>query len=128
MLPQNSPTNDEISSELEEEAIKRFRELALIISEKSQIFRQIDNGICVLYLDFIDCPEECSFMMENSVLLTLAAHQLGLANFLVFQIGSKIKGWAKISPKNDINLKFLKNKIILVSCICLVFLIILISF
>ena len=99
MVFKNEPI-DSTSAELEELALGKFRELTVIVPKKCQIFRQIDAGVVTLYLDFIACPKELATTMKNSGLLAIVSHQLGLADSLVFRIGSQLLGWTNIT-KDD---------------------------
>lgn len=96
---QNSPL-DSMSAELEQVAIKRFRDLTLIVPLKCHIFRQIDDRVVTLYLDFVACARELANTMKNYALLTVASHKLGLADSLVFCIGDRILGWTNITKGN----------------------------
>ncbi len=91
---------DSMSAELEKVAIKRFRDLTLILPEKCAIYRRIEDRVMVLYLDFLACPQELSTIMKHYGTLTVASHKLGLADSLVFSISNHIVGWTNLTKNN----------------------------
>ncbi len=98
MSQQNFPLHN-ASSDLEKVAIKRFRSLVPNLPQECKVFRELWDRSTVLCLDFINCPESLAAMQEQSMLLVLSAHYLGLADTLLFKVGKKVKGWKTLSSK-----------------------------
>ena len=100
MVFQNEPI-DSYSVELEDLAIKRFRELTEIVPKKCLVFRRMENKqIVVLSLDFSLCPQELVSTIEKYGKLTVISHKLGLADILEFRINRHLVGWTNITKNN----------------------------
>ncbi len=93
-------SRENLSAELEELVIKRFRELTTILPRKCLVFRKIKNREIVLTLDFSRCRQEVSKTMEESVKLTFIVHKLRLAEVLEFKINRDLIGWTNVT-KSD---------------------------
>ncbi|MGK7878460.1 MAG: hypothetical protein AB4426_35715 [Xenococcaceae cyanobacterium] len=96
MTDKNSPLNY-TSADLEKAALNRFRSLLLYLPQDCKVFRELWGRSTVLCLDFADCPRLLKFTMAQFLLLQLAAHHLGLADSLKFQIGNKVMGWTTMA-------------------------------
>ncbi len=103
MTSKNSPTNF-TSTELEREAIRRFRCLVPFLDPQCRVFRELNGHSTVLCLDFTACPQDLKMNQkewhEIAKVLIYSSHYLGLANSLVFKIGDRILGWMNLNPRN----------------------------
>ena len=97
MTPKNSPLNNS-SSDLEKAALNRFRHLVLCLPQTCKVFRELQDRSTVVCLDFADCPDSLRAAMAQFLRLQLAAHYLGLADSLRFQIDTAIMGWTQMAP------------------------------
>ncbi len=99
MASKNSPLNF-TSIDLEIEAIKRFRDLAPLLSPECRVFRELNGGSIVLSLDFAACPQELKMNKEEwqefAQLLIHSSLYLGLANSLVFKRGDRLLAWMNL--------------------------------
>ncbi len=84
------------SSHFEKVALDKFRFLARCLPPDSKIFREPWGRSTVLCIDFASCPHLFRLDGEQTRLLDTAIAKLGLANSVIFRIGSKIVGWKKI--------------------------------
>ena len=84
------------SANFEQAAIARFRSLVAFLPQDSKIFREPWGRSTVLCINFENCPHLFSADREQIRLLSSASAQLGLANSIIFRIGSKIVGWKKM--------------------------------
>ena len=84
------------STNFEQVALTKFRSLAMCLPQDSKIFREPWGRSTVLCIDFQNCPHLSSLDQEQIRLLSAAIAQLGLANSIIFRIGSKTVGWKKI--------------------------------
>ena len=101
MTFKNSPLKC-TSTDLELEAIKRFRDLAPLIAPECQVYREVSGRSIVLCLDFAACPQDLKMdnkeeWQEFAKLLVHSAHYLGLANSLVFKNGERILAWMSLN-------------------------------
>ncbi|MDJ0590429.1 MAG: hypothetical protein QNJ72_10590 [Pleurocapsa sp. MO_226.B13] len=90
------------STDLELEAIKRFRDLAPLISPECRVYRELSGRSVVLCLDFSACPQDLKMdkkeeWQEFAKLLIHSSHYLGLANSLVFKNGDRILAWMSLN-------------------------------
>ena len=84
------------STNFEQAALTRFRPLAVFLPQDSKIFREPWGRSTVICIDFENCPHLFSVDEEQVHLLSEAIAKLGLANSIIFRIGSKIVGWKKM--------------------------------
>ena len=84
------------SSNFEKVALAKFRTLVGCLPQDSKIFREPWGRSTVLCIDFASCPHLFHIDSEQTRLLGVAIAKLGLANSVIFRIGSKIVGWKKI--------------------------------
>lgn len=91
----DSPLNC-TSANFEQVALTKFRFLAPFLPKDSKIFREPWGRSTVLCIDFANCPHLFSVDQEQSRLLSQAIAELGLANSMIFRIGSKIVGWKNV--------------------------------
>ncbi len=88
MGAKNSPLNC-TSRELEQEAIKRFRNLASFMPTEWGVRRKLNGRETILCLDLTACPQDLKTNHERwqelARLLTHCSNYLGLANMVVFQ-------------------------------------------
>jgi len=91
----DSPLNC-TSANFEQVALTKFRCLTPFLPQDSKIFREPWGRSTVLCIDFANCPHLFSVDQEQSRLLSQAITELGLANSMIFRIGSKIVGWKNI--------------------------------
>ena len=100
MTFKNSPLNS-TSSDLELEAIRRFRALAPFLSPECRVFRELNGREPVLCLDFAACPQDVQMNKEEwhefAKLLVHSSHYLGLANSLVFKQGDRLLAWMNLN-------------------------------
>ena len=101
MTFKNSPLKH-ISTDLELEAIKRFCDLAPLLSPECQVYREVSGRSVVLCLDFAACPQDLKMntkeeWQEFARLLVHSSHYLGLANSLVFKNGERILAWMSLN-------------------------------
>ena len=97
MTPKNSPINYP-SADLEKAALSRFRALVLCLPQTCKVFRELRDHSTIVCLDFAECPGSIKAAMAQFLRLQLAAHYLGLADSLSFQIDNTIIGWTKMAP------------------------------
>lgn len=97
MSYQNS-SSDCTSSNLEKEALKRFRSLVDFLPKTCYIFREPWDCSTVVCLDFANCPDAVGRVKLQSPELLEAATSLGLGNALIFRIGSKFMGYIGNTP------------------------------
>ena len=97
MTHKNSPINYP-SIELEKAALNRFRLLVLCLPQTCKVFRELRDRSTVVCLDFAECPDSLKAAMAQVLRLQLAAHYLGLADSLRFQINNTTMGWTKMAP------------------------------
>lgn len=81
------------STNFEKAALSKLRSLAHCLPKNSKIFREPWGRSTVLCIDFVDCPHLFPIAPEETQLLAIAIQELGLANSVIFRIGSKIMGW-----------------------------------
>lgn len=100
MTFKNSPLRC-TSADLELEAIKRFRELAPLLSPECRVFRELSGRSVVLCLDFAACPQDLKMdkteWQEFAKLLVHSSHYLGLADSLVFKNDDCILAWMSLN-------------------------------
>ncbi|MBE9043285.1 hypothetical protein IQ255_02470 [Pleurocapsales cyanobacterium LEGE 10410] len=84
------------SANFEQAAMARFRSLVAFLPHDSKIFREPWGRSTVLCINFANCPHLFDLNREQVRLLSLAIAQLGLANSIIFRIGSKTVGWKKL--------------------------------
>lgn len=100
MTFKNSPLNS-TSSDLELEAIRRFRTLAPFLSPECRVFRELNGLEPILCLDFAACPQDVQMNREEwhefAKLLVHSSHYLGLANSLVFKQGDRLLAWMSLN-------------------------------
>ena len=84
------------STNFEQAALSKFRFLASFLPKDSKIYREPWGRSTVLCIDFANCPHLSSLDQEQAHLLSQAIARLGLANSVIFRIGSKIVGWKNI--------------------------------
>lgn len=90
-----SPLNS-TSNNFEKVALDKFRSLALCLPRHTKVFREPWGRSTVLCIDFENCPQLFPLNREQINLLATAIEELGLANSVIFRIGSKIMGWKKL--------------------------------
>lgn len=90
-----SPLNS-TSTDFEQIALDKFRSLAGCLPQDTKISREPWGRSTVLCIDFENCPHLFNVDQEQTRLLTEAISELGLANSVIFRIGSKIVGWKKM--------------------------------
>jgi hypothetical protein len=93
MTPLNSTSTD-----FEQAALARFRSLVEFLPQDSKIFRESWGRSTVLCLDFVNCPHLFNVDQEQIRILSRAIAELGLADSMIFRLGSKIVGWQKVMP------------------------------
>lgn len=84
------------SANFERNALSRFRSLVSYFPQEIKVFREPWGNSTVLCLDYENCPHLCSDLQAQADLLTEAITQLGLANSVIFRIGTKTVGWKRI--------------------------------
>lgn len=84
------------STNFEKVALAKFRSLAGCLPQDSKIFREPWGRSTVLCVDFETCPQFLPIDRQQTELLSEASCQLGLANSIIFRVGSKIVGWRKM--------------------------------
>jgi hypothetical protein len=89
------------SSDLEKIAIIRYRSLLTFLPPECKIFRELWGRSTVICLDFEQCPDQLEKTAEQSFLLSLTAHYLGLAESIVFRVGNKVIKWMTMKPVNS---------------------------
>jgi hypothetical protein len=86
------------SADFEQAALARFRSLVEFLPSNSMISRESSGSSTVLCLDFANCPHLFSVDQEQARSLSQAIADLGLADSMIFRLGSKTVGWKKVSP------------------------------
>ncbi|MFM2311980.1 MAG: hypothetical protein RLZZ04_1256 [Cyanobacteriota bacterium] len=86
------------SADFEQAALARFRSLVGFLPPNSKISRESWGRSTVLCLDFANCPHLISVDQEQARSLSQAIADLGLADSMIFRLGSKIVGWKKVAP------------------------------
>jgi ABC-type lipopolysaccharide export system ATPase subunit len=86
------------SADFEQAALARFRSLVGFLPQDSRIFRELSGRSTVLCLDFVNCPYLFNVDEEQARSLSKAVVELGLADSMIFRLGSKIVGWKKVMP------------------------------
>ncbi|HAG81571.1 MAG TPA: hypothetical protein DD379_16605 [Cyanobacteria bacterium UBA11162] len=86
------------SADLEKAALSRFRSLISFLPAECKLGREIWNRSTVLCINFEDCPSLVESVQEQSFLLLLVAHYLGLADSVLFKTGKKVAGWMSMMP------------------------------
>lgn len=86
------------SADFEQAALARFRSLVGFLPPNSKISRELSGRSTVLCLDFADCPHLFSVDQEQARSLSRAIAGLGLADSMIFRLGSKTVGWKKVTP------------------------------
>lgn len=86
------------SADFEQAALTKFRSLVGFLPQDSKIFREPWGRSTVLCLDFANCPHLSNVNQEQALLLSQAIFELGLANSIIFRLGSKIMGWQEVKP------------------------------
>lgn len=86
------------SADLEKAALIRFRSLISFLPTECKLFREIWNRSTVLCIDLENCPDFLEIVMEQSFLLLIVAHYLGLADSVLFKMGKKVIGWMNMMP------------------------------
>ena len=84
------------STNFERVALAKFRSLAGCLPQDSRIFREPWGSSTVLCVDFEPCPQFLPLARQQTELLSEANSQLGLANSIIFRVGSKIMGWKRM--------------------------------
>lgn len=97
MAEQHSPLNY-TSADFEKAALRRFRSLVSFLPSDCKVFREIWNRSTVVCIDFEDCPNSIEAVREQTFLLLIVAHYLGLADSLLFKTGKKVRGWITLKP------------------------------
>ncbi|MEY2856344.1 MAG: hypothetical protein RLZZ74_653 [Cyanobacteriota bacterium] len=86
------------SADFEQAALARFRSLVDFLPQNSKISRESWGRSTVLCLDFANCPHLFTVDQEQARCLSQAIATLGLADSMIFRLGSKIVGWRKVTP------------------------------
>ncbi|MEL6579160.1 MAG: hypothetical protein AAFQ14_05380 [Cyanobacteria bacterium J06621_12] len=86
------------SADFEQAALAKFRSLVSFLPQDSTIFREPWGRSTVLCFDFVNCPHLFSVNQEQARCLSQAIAELGLADSMIFRMGSKIVGWKKVRP------------------------------
>ncbi|MEL6500596.1 MAG: hypothetical protein AAFY63_09960 [Cyanobacteria bacterium J06643_13] len=86
------------SADFEQAALAKFRSLVSFLPQDSTIFREPWGRSTVLCFDFVNCPHLFSVDQEQARCLSKAIAELGLADSMIFRMGSKIVGWKKVRP------------------------------
>ena len=81
------------SADFEKAALYRFRSLVTFLPGDCKVFREPWDCSTVLCLDFANCPGYLYLVTQNGDLLVNSAQELGLANAIIFRIGTKFMGW-----------------------------------
>ena len=84
------------SADFEQAALAKFRELVSFLPQDSIIFREPWGRSTVLCFDFANCPHLFNVDREQTKFLSQAIAELGLADSMIFRIGTKIVGWKKV--------------------------------
>ena len=92
MTPLNST-----SADFEQAALARFRSLVGFLPQDSQVFRELSGRSTVLCLDFVNCPHLFNIGQQQAPFISQAIAELGLADSMIFRLGSKIVGWQKVT-------------------------------
>lgn len=87
------------STEFEQAALSKLRFLVPFLPQDSKIFREPWGRSTVLCFDFSSCPHLFSVDQDQYRQISLAIYKLGLANSMMFRMGSKILGWKKVSSE-----------------------------
>ena len=85
------------STNFEKAALSKLRSLAHCIPKNSEISREPWGRSTVLCIDFANCPHLFPLTSEETKLLAMAIQELGLANSVIFRVGSKIMGWKTLN-------------------------------
>ncbi len=91
MAHRNSPLNY-TSADLEKAALNRFRSRVVDLPQQCRVCRELWDRSTVLCLDFADCPDSLETSMSQFFPLLLAAHDLGLADSLLFKMDHRGHG------------------------------------
>ena len=86
------------SADFEQAALARFRSLVSFLPQDSTISREPWGRSTVLCFDFVNCPHLFSVDQEQARCLSQAIAELGLADSMIFRLGSKIVGWKQVRP------------------------------
>lgn len=86
------------SADFEQAALARFRSLVGFLPPNSKISRELSGRSTVLCLDFANCPHLFSVDQEQARSLSREIANLGLADSMIFRLGSKTVGWKKVTP------------------------------
>lgn len=79
------------NSDLELEAIQKFRTLNPFLPTLCRIFRIVKETSSILCIDFTDCATEIpGDPTELIFLIALSSHSLGLADYLIFTVNNQI--------------------------------------
>jgi hypothetical protein len=81
------------SADFEKAALNRFRSLVIFLPQDCKVFREPWECSTILCLDFANCPDYLHPVKGQAHLLVNAAQELGLANAIIFRIGSRFMGW-----------------------------------
>lgn len=84
------------SADFEQAALAKFRSSVSFLPQDSRIFRESWDRSTVLCFDFVNCPHLFSVNQEQTRFLCQAIAELGLADSMIFRMGSKILGWKKV--------------------------------
>lgn len=84
------------SANFEQVALAKFRSLAAFLPHDSKILREPWGASTALCIDFANCPHLVNLDQEQAHLLSMAIAKLGLANSIIFRIGSKTVGWTNV--------------------------------
>ena len=100
MTNQYSPYNY-TAADLEKAALNRYRSLLEFLPQDCKICRELWGQSTVVCLDFEECPNLLSKTLEQSFLLSLTAHYLGLPESIVFRVGKKVVTWMSMKSINN---------------------------
>ncbi len=84
------------SADFEQAALAKFRSSVSFLPQDSKIFRESWGRSTVLCFDFVNCPHLFDVNQEQARSLSQAIINLGLADSMIFRMGSKILGWKKV--------------------------------
>lgn len=84
------------STDFEQAALTKLRSLVPFLPQDSKIFREPWGRSTILCFDFASCPHLFNVNQDQTRIISQAVMQLGLANSIMFRMGSKIIGWKQI--------------------------------
>ncbi|BAZ45997.1 hypothetical protein NIES4102_30250 [Chondrocystis sp. NIES-4102] len=84
------------SANFEQVALAKLRSLTAFLPADLNIKREAWGSSTALCIDFANCPHIVNLDKDQTNILSAAIAKLGLANSIIFRIGSKTVGWTNI--------------------------------